>query len=123
MNTRTYKLAADFFLWVHILSILIFLVGGILLFFYKNLALYYFIAVILAVLIRIPFKGCPLTVWEIRLRKLYDPKVKYYDNSCIATYINKVPGIKLRPKTANLILNLVTGFFILITVLILTRVL
>jgi len=110
-------------LWVHIISILVFLVGGIFLFFYKNLAVYYFIAVILAVLTRIPFKGCPLTIWEIRLRKLYNPKIKYYANSCIATYLNKIPGVRLKPKTANLILNLVTGFFVLITVLILTRIL
>ncbi len=65
--------------------------------------------------------GCPLTWWEEKYRKAWDPDATYRSDSFFATYSDKVFGIELTPKQVNLILASVKTASYIISLLLLTK--
>lgn len=45
--------------------------------------------------------GCPLTWWEERYRKAWDPMTESFENSFVAAYLKKLFGINMTSKQAN----------------------
>jgi len=58
--------------------------------------------------------GCPLTWWEERHRKAWDPSVYYHPNSFAVTYFKRILNVNLNPRQVNWILLLikVTSFYV-----------
>lgn len=117
-----YKIIADFLLFLHILWIVLLAGGTVFIFYHRWYITYHLSFITGTLLLNLFLGGCPLTWWEEKCRKAWDPKTKYYSDSFVATYSNKIFGIEITPRQANLILTSVKTASYIISLLLLTRV-
>jgi hypothetical protein len=66
----SYRIAADLLVVLHLAFIVFVLLGGLLVFKWRRVAILHLPAVIWAVLLELNGWGCPLTPWEQQLRQL-----------------------------------------------------
>lgn len=77
---------ADTIVLLHIVFIVFFVGGSVYSLFNKVYAPYHLIFIVITVTYHVLFGGCPLTVWEIKYRKLHNPYTEYKNDSFYAHY-------------------------------------
>ena len=84
-------------------------------------AVYHLIIVSGTLLFNLFLGGCPLTWWEEKYRKLWNPNTDYHENSFAVTYARKIFRIKITPRQVNwaLILIKITSCYIATVLLVL----
>lgn len=107
MSKLRYKILADFLLALHILWIVLLIGGTIFMYYYRWYVPYHLIIVTGTLIFNLFLGGCPLTWWEEKYRKKWDPDVFYYPNSFTATYARKILRINVTSRQANWFLVLV----------------
>ena len=104
MKKYRYKLIADILLMSHILWVFV-LVGGTFFFIYNPWYIPYHIGIVSGtLLLNLVLGGCPLTWWEERYRRSWDPGVPSYENSFVATQLKRILGIELTAGQVNWLL-------------------
>ena len=92
-----YKLAANLLVMAHFLWIVL-LVGGTVFVFYNPWYFYWHLTIVTGTLLLNLFLGyCPLTLWEEKARRKIKPDFDH-NGSFIATYIEKITGIKISER-------------------------
>ncbi len=89
--------------------------------YYRWYAVYHLIIVTGTLLFNLFLGGCPLTWWEEKYRKLWNPNTDYHENSFVTTYARKIFRIKITPRQATWVLILIKITSYYISVLILTK--
>lgn len=101
MGRLKFKIIADTLLLAHVLWAVI-LVGGTIFLIYHHWYIPYHLSIISGTLmINLVLGGCPLTWWEEKSRRAWDPKTQSYDNSFVAAHLKRLVGITLTPKQVN----------------------
>ncbi len=116
-----HKIIADFLLLLHILWIVLLVGGTVFMVYYRWYAVYHLIIVTGTLLFNLFLGGCPLTWWEEKYRKLWNPNTDYHENSFVTTYARKIFRIKITPRQATWVLILIKITSYYISVLILTK--
>lgn len=106
MKQITYILIAYLVAFSHFIIMILFLLSPFLLitgYLIKNkiLLAIYILSIIFSVLSFLISRGCFLTFWEQRLRKLFSP-IKFYRGGFTLYYLRKL-GIKIEQEHVNLI--------------------
>lgn len=122
MGKLGYKLLADFLAAIHLAWIFLLLGGTFYIFLNENYIKYHLIIVSGTLFFNLLLGGCPLTWWEERARKIWDPRSYYHPNSFIVTYIHKTFGKNITPQQINWVLIGVKIFSYTASVLLLTGV-
>lgn len=122
MGKLGYKLLADFLVAIHLAWIFLLLGGTFYIFLNENYIKYHLIIVSGTLFFNLLLGGCPLTWWEERARKIWDPRSYYHPNSFIVTYIHKTFGKNITPQQINWVLIGVKIFSYTASVLLLTGV-
>ncbi|MBI4119192.1 MAG: DUF2784 family protein [Parcubacteria group bacterium] len=123
MRKITYKILADFLFVLHVLWLVI-LVGGTIFMYYHRWYIYYHLVIASGTLLfNLFFGGCPLTWWEEKYRRKWDPDVFYHPNSFAATYASKILRMNVTPRQANwfLLLVKIASFYTVAVLIILRR--
>ncbi len=116
-----HKIIADFLLLLHILWIVLLVGGTVFMIYHRWYAVYHLIIVSGTLLFNLFLGGCPLTWWEIKYRKLWNPNADYQENSFAATYARKIFRVNMTPHQATWVLILIKITSYYISVLILTK--
>ena len=121
MAKLRHKIIADFLLLLHILWIVLLVGGTVFMVYHRWYAVYHLIIVTGPLLFNLFLGGCPLTWWEEKYRKLWNPNSDYHENSFAVTYARKIFRIKITPRQATwvLILIKITSYYIAIGLLVL----
>lgn len=94
---RKYKLAANLLVAAHFLWIAL-LIGGTVFVFYEPWYFYWHLTIVSATLLLNLLLGyCPLTSWEEKARKKFNPGFDH-NGSFIATYLGKVTGVRISER-------------------------
>lgn len=99
-----YKIIADTLLLIHAAWGLILIGGTIFLIYYPWYILYHLSIVSGTLLVNLSLGGCPLTWWEEKSRRAWDPQAKPYNNSFVAAHLKRLTGLEVSPKQVNWIL-------------------
>ena len=116
-----HKIIADFLLILHILWMILLAGGTVFIFYHRWYITYHLSFITGTLLLNLFLGGCPLTSWEEKYRKAWDPNTTYHSKSFFATYSDKIFGIGLTPRQANLILILAKTTSYIISLLLLTK--
>ena len=116
-----YKIIADFLLFLHILWIILLAGGTVFIFYHRWYITYHLSFITGTLLLNLFLGGCPLTWWEEKCRKTWNPDTIYHSNSFFATYSDRIFGIELTSRQATLILTSAKAASYIISLLVLTR--
>lgn len=122
MSKSGYKILADFLLLIHLVWIVVLLGGTVYVFFSRDYIKYHLIIVSGTLLFNLVLGGCPLTWWEEKYRKLWDPRTYYHPNSFAVTYVHRMFGRDITPQQVNWALIGVKVFSYMSSLLLLTKV-
>ncbi|MBI4160335.1 MAG: DUF2784 family protein [Candidatus Yanofskybacteria bacterium] len=122
MKKIGYKVLADFLLALHLIWIGVLLGGTIYIFFNKSYITTHIIIVSGTLLFNLFLGGCPLTWWEEKVRKVWDPRSYYHPNSFLVTYVHRVWKKEITPQQVNWVLVAIKVFSYMASVLLLTGV-
>lgn len=122
MSKLSHKIIADVLLVIHLVWIAILLGGTFYIFFNNGYIKYHLIIVSGTLLFNLFLGGCPLTWWEEKYRKMWDPRTFYHPNSFLTTYIHRVFRRDITPQQVNWILVGIKIFSYSASVLLLTHV-
>lgn len=101
MQRLRHKILADSLLLIHIGWVAI-LIGGTLFIVGNRWYIPYHLSIISGtLLLNLILGGCPLTWWEERYRKAWNPMTESFENSFVAAYLKKLFGINMTSKQAN----------------------
>ena len=113
---------ADALLVIHLIWIVILLGGTFYIFFNRGYVKYHIIIVSGTLLFNLFLGGCPLTWWEERARKIWDPRTYYHPNSFAVTYVHRLFGHDITPQQVNWALIGIKVFSYTSSVLLLTKI-
>ena len=116
-----YKIIADFLLALHILWIVVLVGGTIFMYYHRWYVVYHLIIVSGTLLFNLFLGGCPLTWWEEKCRKIYDPNIYYHPNSFVTTYLKRIFHVNVTPRQVNWALILIKIASYYTSALILTK--
>jgi hypothetical protein len=118
-----YKVIADFLLFLHVLWVALLVGGTVFMIYNRWYVVYHLIIVGGTLLFNLFLGGCPLTWWEEKYRKKWDPDAVYYQNSFAVTYARKIFGVNVTLRQVNwaLILIKITSCYIATVLLVLRR--
>jgi hypothetical protein len=121
MGKFRYKLIADFLLVLHFLWIALLVGGTIFMISHHWYAIYHLIIVTGTLLFNLALGGCPITWWEEKYRKKYDPTTYYHSNSFAVTYARKLLRVNITPRQVDwfLILIKITSYYTAISLIVL----
>jgi len=122
MGKIKFKVLADFLLAVHVVWIGILLGGTFYIFSNSGYIKYHLIIVSGTLFFNLILGGCPLTWWEEKARKIWDPRTYYHPNSFLVTYIHKIWSKDITPQQVNWTLTGIKIFSYAASVLLLTKV-
>ncbi len=113
MSKLKYKILADLLLAVHVLWTVLLIGGTVFMCYHRWYIKYHLIIVTGTLIFNLFLGGCPLTWWEEKFRKKWDPQTYYYPNSFATTYFRKIFKINVTPRQVNwfLILVKVASFY------------
>ena len=101
MQQFRHKILADSLLLIHIGWVAV-LIGGTLFIINNRWYIPYHLSIISGtLLLNLILGGCPLTWWEERYRKAWDPMTESFENSFVAAYLKKFFRINMTSKQAN----------------------
>ena len=118
-----YKILADFLVVIHLAWIAVLLGGTFYIFWNGSYVKYHLILVSGTLLFNLFLGGCPLTWWEEKVRKNWDPRTYYHPNNFLVTYVHKVWSKDITPQQVNWALIGIKVFSYSASVLLLTGVL
>lgn len=121
MSIIFYKVLADLLLMIHLGWIVILLGGTFYIFFNNSYVKYHLIIISGTLFFNLFLGGCPLTWWEERYKRLWDPRTYYHPNSFLVTYIHKVFGRSITPQQINWTLIGIKTFSFIVSILLLTK--
>lgn len=101
MRKISHKIIADVLLVIHLAWIAILLGGTFYIFFNNGYIKYHLIIVSGTLLFNLFLGGCPLTWWEEKYRKMWDPRTYYHTNSFLVTYVHKIWSKDITPQQVN----------------------
>lgn len=82
--------------------------GTVYMFFNRGYVITHLIILSGTLALNLPFRGrCPLTLWEGKYRKLWDPNSDYMFDSFVATHMKSILKINMTPKQANRMLTVI----------------
>lgn len=122
MGKLGYKLLADLLVVAHLVWILLLLGGTLYIFWNAGYVKYHLVIVSGTLLFNLFLGGCPLTWWEEKARKVWDPRSYYHPNSFMVTYVHKTFGKDITPQQVNWALIGIKVFSYTASVLLLTEV-
>ena len=123
MTKIRYRIIADILFFIHFGWLLMLAVSAVYILYNRDFVVKHLIIVSGTLLLNLPFGGrCPLTIWEGKFRKLWNPDADFHFDSFFATYVRKFFRINITPRQANIFLTIVKVSSYGIAVLILTKV-
>lgn len=96
-----YKVLADTLLILHAIWVLILVGGTVFLINHRWYIPYHLSIVSGTLMINLILGGCPLTLWEEKSRKIWNPRTESYNNSFIAAHLKRLTNIEFSPKQIN----------------------
>lgn len=112
---------ADFLAAIHLVWVVVLVGGTVFIYYHRWYIPYHLILVTGTLLFNLFLGGCPLTWWEEKYRRKWDPTTFYHPNSFAATYLKRVFKINFSPRLVNWALILVKIGSYYISVLLLTK--
>ena len=123
MSKFGYKILAEVLFFIHLTWLLLLAGSAVYILYNRDFVVKHLIIVSGTLLLNLPFGGrCPLTVWEGKFRKMWDPDADFHFDSFFATYVRKFFKINMTPRQANIFLTVVKASSYGIAALILTKV-
>ncbi len=122
MGKLGYKILADVLLVIHIIWIVVLLGGTFYIFWNRDYTKYHLIIVSGTLLFNLFLGGCPLTWWEEKARKIWDPRTYYHPNSFLTTYVHRMFGRDITSQQVNWVLVGIKIFSYTASILLLTKV-
>ena len=108
MGKYRHKLIADALFLLHFGWLLMLASGTVYIFFNRDYVVTHVIILSGTLALNLPFRGrCPLTLWEGKYRKLWDPNAEYYFDSFVATHMKSILKINMTSKQANWMLTII----------------
>jgi hypothetical protein len=101
MAKLRHRIIADFLLLLHLLWMMLLAGGTVFIFYDRWYIIYHLMFITGTALLNLLFGGCPLTWWEEKYRKAWNPNTSYQHDSFFATYAGKLLRIDITPRQAN----------------------
>lgn len=86
-----YRTLANLIMIIHAAWVLLLLFGAFYMVVHPQFIQWYLVSVSGTILLNLALGFCPLTAWEERLRRRYDPNVSF-NNSFVTTYLHALTG-------------------------------
>ncbi|MEX2053237.1 MAG: DUF2784 family protein [Candidatus Paceibacterota bacterium] len=107
MGKIRHKILADFLLALHILWGILLIGGTFFILEHRWYVPWHMTLISATLFFNLFFDGCPITWWEEKYRRKWDPNVYYHPNSFAVTYFRKIFRINASPRQVIWVLMLI----------------